>query len=61
MIGIYKILNILQCNIDGSIIKEWVNMNEILNKTCFHNGNILRCCKKGRKTYKGFIWKIKNS
>lgn len=53
-------INILQLDLNGNLIKEWDNMCDIVNTTNFKNGGILRCCKNERKTYKGFIWKLKN-
>jgi group I intron endonuclease len=52
--------NILQLDLSHNLIKEWSNMIELCETLNINNGNILRCCKNKRKTYKNFIWKFKN-
>lgn len=51
---------VLQCTIDGNLVREWKSFNEIRRETGYSQGNIHSCCNGRRKTYKGFIWKYKN-
>jgi hypothetical protein len=51
---------ILQCDINGNIIKEWDSASEIEKELKFSQSAIGKCCKSIRKTHNGFIWKYKN-
>ena len=50
---------ILQYDLDGSLIKEWVCGMDIKRELGFNVGNISSCCNGNLKTSKGFIWKFK--
>lgn len=53
---------IIQCDLDGNIIKEWISAQEIYDELKYHKSAICRCCKGyiGAKTYKGYVWRYKN-
>lgn len=46
---------ILQCDLDGNVIKEWKSMAEA-NRNGFSSSCICRCCKGQRKTYLNSTW-----
>lgn len=51
---------ILQYSLDGELIKEWENINEIKNVLHLTHQHIYECCKgKAKKAY-GYIWKFKD-
>jgi len=55
---IYK--HILQCDLDGNVIKEW-NTQKDASKSLNIVGSSINICLKGKgKTAGGFIWKYKN-
>ena len=41
---------------DGTFIKTWSSTQEA-ERSGFHHGNIILCCKGKRITHKGYIWK----
>lgn len=47
---------ILQCSLDGEIIKEWACIKDAVNSG-FELSSIVLCCQGKRKTHKGFTWK----
>ena len=53
---------VVQCDLDGNVIKEWISAQEVYNELHYFKSAICRCCQGayGRKTYKGYIWKYKN-
>lgn len=58
-----KIVNnkpILQYDLKGNFIKEWVSQKEAYRVTKIHYGSISYCCKGKIKTAGKFIWKFKN-
>lgn len=61
----YKLTNrkdcskqVLQYNIDGTLIREWPSIKECV-RNGFNDTDIILCCKGRHKTHKGFIWKYK--
>ena len=52
--------NIIQLDLNYKFIKEWPSILELCNTLDISNGNVLRCCKNERRTYKKFIWQYKN-
>jgi hypothetical protein len=50
---------ILQCDLEGNIIKEWSSNDEAARTLNISRGGICSCCKGTQKTSKGFIWKYK--
>lgn len=52
---------IIQCSINGDIIKEWRSATEValLNKK-WKRVSINDCCRNKQKTAYGYIWKYKN-
>lgn len=51
---------ILQFEIDGTFVKEWISSTEIAK--CFHcsNNTITMCCNGVTKTSMGYIWRYKD-
>ena len=49
---------VLQYDLEGNLIKEWVSINEC-GRNGFNQGGICKCCNGKQKIYKGFIWKYK--
>lgn len=52
--------SILQCDKNGSVIKEWKSATHAEQEEGFKRKSIYRCLWGDRKTYKDFIWKYKN-
>jgi group I intron endonuclease len=50
---------ILQYDLEGNFIKEWVNFKSIKDKHGFHNSGLCYCCQGVQKTAYGFIWRYK--
>lgn len=55
-----KYKNILQCDLDGNVIKEWKDAIEIKNLGLYNMSSVYRCIKNERKTADGYKWKLKN-
>lgn len=55
-----KKIPICQFNLDGSFVRDWDGSAIAARELSIVQSNITQCCKKKRKTYKGFIWKYKN-
>lgn len=55
--------SVLQYDLDGNLIAEFPSTMEVERQLGFNSGNISMCClnKPKYKTYKGFIWKYKES
>lgn len=51
---------ILQCTLDGKVIKEWVSASLAARETGINVGNICLCCRGKHKTTGGYTWKYKN-
>ena len=49
-------VRIVQCDLDGKIIKEWESARDCQNETGFYESNINKCCNGHIKTYKGYKW-----
>jgi len=50
---------ILQCDLDGNLIKEWKSLREIENHdSTLKRNQISKCCKGEKDFYAGFIWKF---
>lgn len=47
---------VVQCSIDGEVIKKWDCINDAANNG-FTSSSIIFCCQGKQKTHKGFIWK----
>lgn len=52
--------SVLQYDLDGNFIKEWVSTMEIQRKLNYHRGNISNCCNGIVKTAYNYIWRYKN-
>lgn len=57
-----KITNktIIQCDLDGNHLKDWVSGREIKRELKYNPSAISECCRGLRKTYKKYIWKFKS-
>lgn len=51
---------IVQCDLNGQIIKIWNSQTEAHKKTGIAQSHINRCCQKKEKSASGFIWKYYN-
>ena len=49
---------IYQYDLNGNLIKEWLNIKEA-SKNEYYYSSILKCCKGKAKTHKGYIWSYK--
>lgn len=54
-----KTYPVLQYDLDGNIIKEWKDGNEIANTLGYTKSKVHNTCRGAQKTYMGFIWKYK--
>lgn len=50
---------IIQCDLEGNKIKEWLCAKEVQNITGINAYQIGKNCKNNIKEYKGYIWKYK--
>lgn len=50
---------VLQYTLDGQFVKEWSSTMEC-KRNGYNHSHIIECCRKNRKTHKGFIWKYKD-
>lgn len=50
---------VLQFTLDGELIKEWSSTMEC-KRNGYNQGHIIECCRKNRKTHKGFKWEYKD-
>lgn len=50
---------VLQYDLNGNFIKEWLGASEIRDVLGYNQGNITSVCNELRKTHKKFIWKYK--
>lgn len=57
----YSAKKIKQYTKDNKYIKTWSNLKTIKEMLNIDTGNIIKCCKKKRKTAGGFIWKYGKS
>ena len=55
----YNSTPIIQSDIQGNFIKEWMCLFEI-RKNGLHAGHISEVCRNLRKSYHGFIWRFKD-
>ena len=46
---------VLQCDLDGNVIKVWVSMSEA-ERNGFNSSHISLCCQGKRKTHKNSTW-----
>ena len=51
---------ILQYDIDGNFIKEWISLSEAANTLDIYVGCINNCLRNRSKSSYGFVWKYKN-
>lgn len=51
---------LLQYDMQGNLIKEWISAAEVKKVLGFDNSNISRAAKNGNKCVCGYIWKYKN-
>ena len=54
-----KTYKIYQKDLEGNLIKEWKDSNEITDVLGFNKSNIHNACRGYNKTYKGYIWSYK--
>lgn len=50
-------LKVVQCHLDGSLIKVWAYIKQAANSLGIQDGHISKCCKEKVKTAGGFQWK----
>ena len=50
---------VLQYTLDGQFVKEWSSTMEC-KRNGYNQSHIIECCRKNRKTHKGFIWRYKD-
>jgi group I intron endonuclease len=50
---------IYQYDLDGNLIKEWVNITSAVKELNLNMQRIIMCCKGELKSYKGYIFKYK--
>lgn len=50
-----------QYTIDGAMVATFESIKNAAETLGLDDGNISRCCKGLRKTYRGFVWKYKDS
>jgi group I intron endonuclease len=55
-----KMKSILQCDLQGNIIKEWDSIKYAGETLGLNPNGISLCCRKKLKKSQGFIWKFKN-
>jgi group I intron endonuclease len=53
-------VEILQFNIDGTLLREWPSIKEAGSHLKVQTNSISACCRSKRQTAGGFIWKYKN-
>jgi hypothetical protein len=53
----YKV--VLQYDLDGNFIKEWLGASQIRDELGYNQSNITGVCNGLRKTHKNYIWKYK--
>ncbi len=51
---------VFQLTKTGELVREWSSIQEA-GRNGFNNGNIVSCCRGKLKSYKGFIWRYKES
>ncbi len=51
---------VIQFDLNGKLIKEWISTNEIERQLGYIHSNISLCCNGKRKTAYGYVWKYKN-
>ena len=52
---------VLQLSLSGELIREWESTREIERQLGYSHFRISDCCLGKRKTYKGYIWKYKET
>ena len=52
--------SILQCDLEGNVIKEWGCIRECARQLNIPNQHIVRCARGRRKTAYGYVWKYKD-
>ena len=50
---------VLQYDLEGNFIREWASAMEC-KRNGYNQGHIIECCRKNRKTHKGFKWGYKD-
>ena len=50
----------LQYDLKGNLIKEWISSKDVENSLGFNRTNINHAASGKYKKYKGFIWKYKS-
>lgn len=53
-------LTILQCNLDGEVLRKWNSLTEIKKELHLDAKGVSDCCKLKRKTYLGYIWRYEH-
>ena len=51
---------VIQYDLNGNKIKEFISVNEACRQTNSLNSKIIECCQLTRKTHNGFQWRYKN-
>lgn len=48
---------VLQFNLDGNLIREWISLMEVSRQTGWSQGAISECCRGEYKTSHGYVWR----
>jgi hypothetical protein len=51
---------VLQYDLFGNFIKEWISLNTINKETGLNKANIANCCRSVAKSVGGYIWRYKD-
>lgn len=51
--------SVLQCTLDGQIIKEWESATKAAAELGAHKSGICRACQGKLNTHKGYVWRYK--
>lgn len=54
-----KTRHILQCDLNGNVIREWQSVSVARNTLGLHRGPIVHCLEGGQSEAYGFIWRYK--
>ncbi len=55
-----KYKTIIQYDLEGNFINEWLGASYVRDKLGYNQGNITAVCNGKRSTAHGYIWKYKN-
>lgn len=52
----YRSMALNQINLDGTVVRSWSSVSEVMRELWFSKSNINMCCNGIRKTAHGFQW-----